>query len=158
MTIIDNRLIENLPDDRVFVTASGINKTLKDAIEDGDIGSGGGGGSSKFTRGFGIDGAATVGINKSLPILIPSAVTILSIKAYARTAPQGASIIFDINKNGTSIFSTSVDRLSIASGSNTSTVGNFSASLAANDVLELDIDQVGTTTFGSDITIVLEVQ
>ena len=119
---------------------------------------GGGGGSSKFTRGFGIDGFATVGTNKSLPILIPSAVTIQSIKAYARTAPVGAALLFDINKNGTTIFSTPGDRLSIASGANTSTVGTFSTSLAANDVLELDIDQVGSSTFGSDITIVIEVQ
>jgi hypothetical protein len=44
MAILDNRLVNNLPDSRVFVTASGINKNLKQAIEDGDIGGGGGGG------------------------------------------------------------------------------------------------------------------
>jgi hypothetical protein len=119
---------------------------------------GGGGGSTKYTRGFGIDGFATTGTNKSLPILIPSAVTIQSIKAYARTAPVGADLIFDINKNGTSIFSTGADRLKIVGGSNTSTVGTFTTSLAANDILELDIDQIGSTTSGKDIVIVIEVQ
>ena len=136
---------------------AGTNVTITSDSESITIASSGGGGGGKHVRGFGIVGFATATVNAALPILIPSAVTIQSIKAYARTAPTGASLIFDINKNGVSIFNTSADRLSIASGVNTSTVGTFSTSLAANDVLELDIDQIGSTFAGSDLTIVIEV-
>lgn len=117
----------------------------------------GGGASLNPTRGFGIDGIATTGTNKALPILIPANATAITIKAYARTAPTGADLIFDINNNGVSIFATAGDRLTIADGSNNSTVGTFTTALLADDVLEVDIDQIGSTVAGADIVIVIEV-
>lgn len=146
-----------LPDSNIDFTGGSIGNVLtKTGATTIAWAAGGGGGSSKYVRGFGIDGFATTGTNKALSVLISSSATIQSIKAYARTAPTGASLIFDINKNGVSIFATAGDRLTIAAGSNTSTVGTFSTSLAADDVLELDIDQVGSTASGQDIVIVIE--
>jgi hypothetical protein len=45
--LIDPRLITQVNDDKVFVTALSLNKTLKSAIEDGDL-AGGGGGSAQL--------------------------------------------------------------------------------------------------------------
>ena len=148
--------IFTLPDASVDMSAGTVGQVLSKltATTIGWANAGGGGG--VILRGFGIDGFATLGTFKALPILIPSAKTIQSIKAYARTAPVGDDLIFDINKNGVSIFTTPGDRLQIADGANISTVGAFSTALAANDVLELDIDQIGISVLGKDITIVIE--
>ncbi len=68
------------------------------------------------------------------------------------TAPTGAAIIADVNRNGSSIF-LSGNRPTIPSGSNT----GYSTTIETNtfddgDYLTLDIDQVGSTIAGSDLT------
>lgn len=85
--------------------------------------------------------------------------TILSVRASAGTAPTGASIIVDINKNGTTIFTTQANRPAIAVSNNTSgKVTNMDVTtVAAGDYLTVDIDQVGSTIAGSDLVIQVEV-
>lgn len=98
---------------------------------------------------------ATTGTNKTNAIVLPRTLTIVKAYAYAKTAPVGASLIFDINKGGTSIWNvTPANRLAIASGSSSGTQTSFdTTSFAENDVLTIDIDQVGSGTAGSDITV-----
>lgn len=85
--------------------------------------------------------------------------TIAGVRASVGTAPTGASIIVDINKNGTTIFTTQANRPTITAAANTS--GNVTnmdvTTVAAGEYLTVDIDQIGSTVSGSDLTIQLEV-
>lgn len=87
--------------------------------------------------------------------LLYADVTIIGVVAAVNTAPTGASIIIDVNKNGTTIFSTQANRPSIvASAYKTSSpaVPNVTA-FAAGDYITVDIDQVGSTVEGSDLVV-----
>lgn len=107
-----------------------------------------------------ISGAAAVGTNTSARLKMNFAGTITKAKAYAKTAPVGANLIFDINKNGTSIWnSTQANRVKVTAGANEDTdQTNFdTTTFSASDYFTIDIDGVGSTTAGSDITVMLEV-
>jgi hypothetical protein len=69
------------------------------------------------------------------------------------TAPTGAAFIADVNKNGTTIFTTQASRPSIA----VSTFYDLSSApdvttWASGDYLTVDRDQVGSTIAGADLT------
>jgi hypothetical protein len=75
------------------------------------------------------------------------------------TAPTGAAILVDVNKNGTTIFTTQGNRPSIAAGGNASSAAVPDVtSLAAGDFLTVDVDQIGSTVAGSDLTVIVTVQ
>lgn len=80
---------------------------------------------------------------------------IYQVRASVNTAPTGASIIVDVNKNGTTIFTTQSRRPTIAASGFTATNGTpiEVTALAAGDYLTIDIDQVGSTIPGSDLTV-----
>lgn len=108
---------------------------------------------------FGKSGALTVvaGVAQ-LPIDINC--TILSVVARVSTAPTGAAILIDVNKNGTTIFTTQANRPSIAAAANASSVvTNMDVtSLAAGDYLTIDIDQIGSTVAGSDLVVAVRLK
>jgi hypothetical protein len=79
--------------------------------------------------------------------------TIGTVRASAGTAPTGSSLIVDVNKNGTTIFTTQSARPSIASAGVTATGTPAVTTLAAGDYLSVDVDQVGSTTPGADLTV-----
>lgn len=81
--------------------------------------------------------------------------TISAIRATLTTAPTGTSAIFDVNKNGTTVFTTQANRPTIAISGNTSgKITNADVtSLADGDYLTVDIDQVGSTVPGADLTV-----
>lgn len=85
--------------------------------------------------------------------------TVSGVRASVGVAPAGASIIIDVNKNGTSLFTTQANRPTIVAASNTS--GNVTnmdvTTVAPGDYLTIDIDQIGSATAGSDLTVQLEV-
>jgi hypothetical protein len=85
--------------------------------------------------------------------------TITSVRASVGTAPAGASIIIDVNKNGITIFTTQANRPTIAAAGNTSgKVTNMNITTVADgEYLTVDVDQVGSTTSGGDLTLQLEV-
>ncbi len=84
---------------------------------------------------------------------------IFSAYAYVRTAPATSDIIFDINKNGTTIWSTQANRLTITAAKNQGTQVAFNTVLLSqDDRLDLDADQVGTGTTGADATVLLNVR
>lgn len=81
--------------------------------------------------------------------------TIVGTRLMAGTAPTGASLIVDVNKNGTTIYTTQGNRPSIAAASNAGGPGATPdvTTLAAGDYLTVDIDQVGSSVAGSDLTV-----
>lgn len=107
---------------------------------------------------FTIVGTLAVGTSVTPAIVVPK--TLLTIDkafAYVKTSPAGASIIFDILKNGTSIWSSNPgNRVLITAGSQSGTQTSFdTTSLTEGDILTVSVIQVGSTTAGSDGTIQL---
>ena len=80
---------------------------------------------------------------------------IQSVRATLGTAPTGSSAIIDVHKNGTTIFTTQANRPTIAASGNTSgkVTNHDVTSLANGDYLTVDIDQVGSTIPGADLTV-----
>lgn len=81
--------------------------------------------------------------------------SIVGVRLMVDTAPTGASIIVDINKNGTTIYTTQGNRPSISAGSNSGGPGVAPdiSSIAAGDYLTVDVDQVGSIVAGSDLVV-----
>lgn len=118
-----------------------------------------GGGAGNIYRGASVAGTLIVQTNAGLPIYFPDAATIQKISAYVRTAPTGADIIVDVNLNGTTIFTTQANRPTIVDGTNedASAIPDVTA-IAAGDVLEIDVDQIGSGTSGADLVVVIQIQ
>jgi hypothetical protein len=73
------------------------------------------------------------------------------------TAPTGAAFIVDLNKNGTTAFTTQGNRPTIAIGAFVSAIAFPDIdTLAPNDYLTIDTDQVGSTIAGSDLQVVVD--
>lgn len=80
--------------------------------------------------------------------------TIGTVRASVGTAPTGASLICDVNVNGTTIFSTQSNRPTIAASSNTATSGAKSTTTISNgQYFTMDVDQVGSTIAGSNLSV-----
>lgn len=102
---------------------------------------------------FTFPGTLTTGA-KPIRYYCETARTIANVVANVSTAPTGASIIFDVNKNGTTIFSTQANRPTI-------TASNFydgsstpnTTSVSAGEYLTIDIDQVGSTIAGANAVV-----
>jgi len=93
------------------------------------------------------------------PFIATRACVIAGVRAACGTAPTGASIKFDVNRNGTTIFTTQANRPEIAISAFVSAalaVPNVTT-LAAGDVLTVDVDQIGSTIAGADATVVIEI-
>ena len=86
----------------------------------------------------------------------PIAAEILSIAATVATAPTGASVIVDVNRNGVTVFTTQANRPTIAAGANASSdaVPDVT-SIAAGQYLTVDVDQIGSTVAGADLVVVV---
>ena len=105
---------------------------------------------------FVIPGLLSVGTGK-IRIYALAGFTIGNVRLYATTGPTGASLIFDVNLNGTTIFTTQANRPTVASGANydATSVPDITA-VAAGDYFTVDCDQVGSTIAGSNVTIQIE--
>lgn len=86
--------------------------------------------------------------------------TIAGIRASVGIAPTGASVIVDININGTTIFTTQANRPTIAAGTFTSgKLTNMDiGSVAVGDYLTVDVDQIGSAVAGAQLTVQVEVR
>jgi len=110
-------------------------------------------GKAKTTLSFAVTGTLATGTDKAPTLLAPRTLTITKVKLVVKTAPTGQAIIVDVNKNGTTIFTTQANRPQIAAGATTGDSGTPDiTSLAEGDKLTADIDQVGTTP-GADLTV-----
>ena len=82
--------------------------------------------------------------------------TISKVHLAVNTAPTGATIIVDINENGTTIFTTQGNRPVIATSAFTGESTTIDdASWASGNYLQADIDQIGSTIAGADLTITI---
>lgn len=99
-------------------------------------------------------GGQSVATNISGTFEIQQSLTIDSVDLRIKTAPTGAALIVDINKNGTTIFSTRPQIAAAATSGGGSAVLSVTT-LAAGDLITVDIDQVGSSVAGSDLTIAL---
>lgn len=95
-------------------------------------------------------GTATVG-TKLAQALIPGSFSIPKVILYADNAPTGADLIVDINKNGSTIFTTQANRPKISAGNHSGESGTPNVtSLAKGNRVSVDIDQVGSGVAGGD--------
>lgn len=104
---------------------------------------------------YGKAGPAYVTTGK-LRYKFPFAATIVGVSVSVDTAPTGADIIVDVNKNGTTIFTTQANRPRVVAGafSTAAEVTNMNVtSIAAGDYITIDVDQVGSTVAGSDLSV-----
>jgi len=83
---------------------------------------------------------------------------IVRTRVYADTAPTGQAIIVDTRINGSSIWASQGDMAQIADGANSgaSSIKSPPASYNAGDIIDQEIEQVGSGTAGADLTVTLE--
>lgn len=90
--------------------------------------------------------------------LMPWPGKILGVWPWANTAPTGASLIIDVNKNGTTMYTTQANRPTITAGSVTTADESTNMDVTTfvkGDRISVDIDQVGSTVPGSDLTVAI---
>ena len=95
-----------------------------------------------------LNGSLVVGV-KQLSFMVNSACTISAVYAKVDIAPTGADLQIDVNKNGTTIFTTQSNRPIIVATGTTDLSGTPDVTgFAQYDILSIDIDQVGSTVAG----------
>jgi hypothetical protein len=100
---------------------------------------------------FSVDGDLEIATGK-LQYAAPGPMTISEVYTRIVTAPVGQDAIVDVNKNGTTILDAS--KITIQDGDNSAvTVTPTVTTLAKNDYLTMDVDQIGTTTPGADLAV-----
>jgi hypothetical protein len=90
---------------------------------------------------------------------MPYAGTLSAVMATVSTAPTGSTIIVDINKNGSTMLGTklSIDASETSSVTAASAATITTSSLAIDDLVTIDIDQVGSTVSGRGLKIYLKI-
>lgn len=85
----------------------------------------------------------------------PVRATLVGVSAVLENGPTGDSFIIDLNKNGTSVWTDQSKRPEILEGSTVS--GEVTdidlPTIEVGDQLSVDIDQVGSTWPGDDLTV-----
>lgn len=80
--------------------------------------------------------------------------TISKVFICLNTAPTGSAVIVDVHKNGTTIFTNQAHRPQIAISGNTGVTTSVDvSSWLDGEYLTVDIDQIGSTIPGSDLTV-----
>ena len=107
---------------------------------------------------FTIIGTLVTGTSLTPALIVNNNLTIDKAYAYVKTAPTGQAILVDILKNGVSIWNTTpANRLTITAGTQSGTQVSFdTTSLSESDILTIDVDQIGSTVAGQDITVELK--
>lgn len=106
---------------------------------------------------FTVVGTLVVATSVTPILIVPANLTILKAYAAIKTAPTGASILINIMKNGTSIWNvTPANRLTIAAAALSGNQTVFDTTqLSDGDLLTLNIDQIGSSVGGVDLTVEL---
>lgn len=103
-----------------------------------------------------IAGALNTGTNLGAQVLhLPFKARIDEVRAHVGTAPTGAAILVDVNAAGTTIFTTQANRPSVAAAGTDANSGapDGGTSVAKDTAITVDVDQVGSGTHGSDLTV-----
>ena len=105
-----------------------------------------------------ITGNLVAGTNKGFILRTFHAnIIFLECEMVVKTAPVGASIIVDINKAGTSLWATNqANRPTIADGATSGSTTSFdTANSSGNNNISIDVDQIGSSTAGANLTVTL---
>ncbi len=101
------------------------------------------------------EGALTTGTGvMEMPWTVAGTITL--IRARVSVAPTGADIILDVNKNGTTMYSTATNPTIAATAKDSGNAVPDATTMAAGDYLSVDIDQIGSTIAGSNLVVVVE--
>lgn len=108
--------------------------------------------SRAYTSSYAAAGELEVGAGTfRLPFGQPA--RLINVRASVAVAPTGANIIIDVNLNGASVF-TSATKPTIVAGTNMSAVAFPDTQyIDIGEYLTVDIDQVGSTLPGEDLTV-----
>lgn len=101
--------------------------------------------------------AATTTDATALPLLLPRAHTVVGVRALVATAPTGTPLIVDLHNNGVTMFTTQANRPTIAIttlDSGAWAVPDLTA-IVADDVLTVNVDQIGSGDPGTQLTVEL---
>lgn len=103
---------------------------------------------------FSATGVMTTRTGKNFIQLLGSG-KIIAIYAYLNTAPTGGTTFkIDVNLNGTTIYTTQANQPTWVASANAATVGDHAVKTYANgDRLSIDVDAVGSTVAGSDLSV-----
>ena len=97
-------------------------------------------------------GNLTTGVKEI--VRMPFAGKISGVTAAVTTAPAGSTAIFDLNKNGTTMYTTQGNRPTIAAAATSVTATNPDVlTWAAGDRLSVEVDQLGSGTAGANLTL-----
>lgn len=110
------------------------------------------GGSGAHTYTFSLPGQAFVESGR-LRLYFPYGGSVIWAMAAVHVAPTGADLIVDLHVNGTTIFTSPANRPTIPAGTNVSPVSTVGVSVPAMSYMTVDIDQVGSTIPGGDVTV-----
>lgn len=83
--------------------------------------------------------------------------TVLSVRASVGTAPVGSSVVVDINKNGVSMFGTATKPTIVDGTFTDKRAPDTGMTIADGEYFTVDVDAVGSSVAGSDLTIQIEV-
>lgn len=105
---------------------------------------------------FTVPGTLSVGSGRA-KFFIPGAITLDNVRASVGFAPTGSDIVIDVNKNGSTVFTTQNNRPKIYAGqtlvsSSTPNITGF----VEGDYITVDIDSIGSLNPGSDLTVQIE--
>ena len=101
-----------------------------------------------------IDGPLVTGSDQGQVVTMPFTLSITGLDLKVKGSPNGAAVIVDINEAGTTLFSTKPEVDAGATVEDGNHVFN-DTSLAKGSEITIDIDQVGSATAGSGLTIML---
>lgn len=98
-------------------------------------------------------GAVTTGV-KDRQVMTQNG-QITSVDAYLGTQATGAAFIFDVRKNGTTILAAPVTIPVSTSAATAVPVDSTLGKFAVDDVIDVNVTQVGSTVAGSDLDVSL---
>jgi hypothetical protein len=88
----------------------------------------------------------------------PFPFTLLGVRIFAATAPTGAALLVDLNKNGTTVFGAQKLQIDISEKTSLTAALNpvIADELIGDDAeLSFDIDQIGSTIAGAGLRAVI---
>ena len=87
------------------------------------------------------------------PYRFPFAATLLGVSGCLGTAASGSPVVIDINVNGVTIIANQANRPSFAPGVTDLPEIALNVPIVTSDRLTIDLDDVGSTLSGEDLTI-----
>lgn len=102
-----------------------------------------------------LDGDISTGTEQGAVVTVPQNFVSKAVHLKVKTAPTGQALIVDINRDGTSIFSTRPQINASSTTGGDSAIFSFTG-LTEGDELSVDVDQVGSGTAGNGLTIMLQ--